>query len=565
MRVVIGLAVLAALLLGGLWWRATWVADHLLHSEAPKSIAEKSGNVYRLAVGRVRFNPFRRRIVVDSIRLTTNDAINMQRPRPRTALRLAFNQCTIAGMHLFTLIAGRGLVAASFGCATVSAVAEMPPGRGSPDTVATPGPAHPAPQTFFILQQGLRLPSFAPRIQVARIDFPHASLDFRLQRTRGEAARLALEHLEWRMTDFAVDPADSEATSRPLFSRTVDISAANFVAQPESGAAVRVEAFAASLPDSTVEVRGVTYVPTISDSAFGRSSPYRRALVKTTVGRIAVRGFDVGAFVLNGDVRAERVLVDSLGVDVLSDRRRPPNPRRPSRRTPQKWIADLGRSVSVDSVVIRSGEVVYREQRARHPKPGVLTFARLDGVAVNVRHVAGGRRTGSPMTLRATAYLQGAGGGRLDTRFVVPLDAPSFDMSFNGSLGPMPAATLNAFIQETFALRLDKGRVLGIDFAASVANGLAQGAIVPRYKDLSIEVTGRGAKGILGTGGVVGEAARDIASLVGNETKLRADNPDDGQTTPRRGPINHTFTPNETLPAFLWISLRGGLMAVVRK
>ena len=129
----------------------------------------------------------------------------------------------------------------------------------------------------------------------------------------------------------------------------------------------------------------------------------------------------------------------------------------------------------------------------------------------------------------------------------------------------MPAATLNAFIQETFALRLDKGRVVGIDFAASVANGLAQGAIVPRYKDLSIEVTGSGAKGILGTGGVVGEAARDIASFVGNETKLRADNPDDGQTTPRRGPIDHTFAPSETLPAFLWISLRGGLMAVVRK
>ena len=251
MRVVIGAAVLAALLLGGLWWRATWVADHLLHSEAPKSIAEKSGDVYRLAVGRVRFNPFRRRIIVDSIGLTTNDAINMQRPRPRTALRLAFNQCTIAGMHLFTLIAGRGLVAGSFGCAAVSAVAEMPPGRGGPDTAATPGPPHPAQQAFFILQQGLRLPRFAPRIQVARIDFPHANLDFRLQRTGGEAAQLALEHLQWRMTDFAVDPADSAATSRPLFSRTVDISAANFVAHPDSGTVVRVEAFAG--PEQVVE------------------------------------------------------------------------------------------------------------------------------------------------------------------------------------------------------------------------------------------------------------------------------------------------------------------------
>src|SRR5256714_5576502 len=399
-RTVIGVAVLAVLVLGGLWWRATWVVNHLLHADAPKAIAEKSGGVYRLDVGRVRFNPLRRRIVVDSIQVTTGAEINARRPRPRIALHLALHQCTIAGMHVFTLVAGRGLIAESFGCADVSAAAQVPPRRGGADTSAAPGAAR---QAFFILQQGLRLPRFAPRVQIARIDFPHAQLDFRLQRARGEAARLELEHLQWRMTEFTVDPADSAATSRPLFSRTVDISAANFVAHPESGTVVRVEAFTASLPDSTVEVRGVTYVPTMSDSAFARSSSYRRALVKTTVGRIALRGLALGAFVLNGDVRAKRVLVDSLGVDVLSDRRRPPNPRRPSRRTPQQWIADLGRSVSVDSVVIRSGEVVYREQRARHPKPGVLTFARLDGVAVNVRHVAGGGRAGGPLRLPAPA------------------------------------------------------------------------------------------------------------------------------------------------------------------
>jgi hypothetical protein len=52
---------------------------------------------------------------------------------------------------------------------------------------------------------------------------------------------------------------------------------------------------------------------------------------------------------------------------------------------------------------------------------------------------------------------------------------------------------------------------------------------------------------------------------VGNLTELHADNPDDGQTAPRTGTIEHTFTPDQTLPAFLWKSLRGGLMTVVQK
>jgi hypothetical protein len=563
-RTVIGIAILAALLIGGLWWRATWVVNHLLHADAARAIAEKSNDVYRLEVGRVRLNALHRRIAVDSVNLTTNEAINAQRPRPRTTLRLAFHDCIIAGTHLFTLITGRGLIAESFGCADVRAAAQVPPpnpsGRDEPDTAASPATLR---QAFFIMQQGLRLPRFAPLVQVARIDFPHAELDLRLQWARGEAARLQLDHLEWHMTDFTVDPADSAAMNRPLFSRTVDISATDFVASRDSAAAVRVAAFHMSLPDSTVAVRGIAFVPTISDSAFARARLYRRSLLRVHVGGIAVRGLDVGALALGAGVRATRMQADSLRVDVLTDRRRPPDPRRPVRRTPQRWIADLERTVSVDSVLVHGGEVVYREQRARHLKPGVVTFARLEAVAVNVRHFVGRRTARDLMTLHASAHLQDE--GRLDAQFVAPLDAPRFAMSVRGTLGSMAAARLNPFIQETSPLRLSKGRILGITFDATVVNGVAAGTITPRYHDLAIEVTGRGAKGILGGGGVIGDAARGIATFLGNAAEINDDNPDDGETVPRTGTINHTFTPNETLPAFLWASIRDGLFSVMRK
>jgi hypothetical protein len=106
---------------------------------------------------------------------------------------------------------------------------------------------------------------------------------------------------------------------------------------------------------------------------------------------------------------------------------------------------------------------------------------------------------------------------------------------------------------------------LGITFDATVVNGVAAGTITPRYHDLAIEVTGRGAKGILGGGGVIGDAARGIATFLGNAAEINADNPGDGETVPRTGTIKHTFTPNETLPAFLWASIRDGLFSVMRK
>jgi len=561
-RTVIGLVLIVVVVVGGLWWRASWIAGHLLRTEAPKSIAEKSGGVYRLGVGQVHLSLVRRRIMVDSVLVTTDSAVNARRPRPRTALRLVLHQCTISGMQLIPLILGRGLSAETFGCAAVSAAAYVPRSRSSSDSDTLAQPRN-AQQAFFVLQQGLRLPSFAPRVQVARIDFPHVELDFRLERTRGGEARLELEHLQWHMTDLMIDPADSVATARPLFSRRVELSAANFVAHLDRATAVRVEEFVGSLSDSSFELRGVAFAPAVSDSAFARAWPYRRTRIKAAVGRIGVQGLDVGAMVLREGFRARRVALHSLRLDIFSDRRRPPNPILPHRRTPQAWIADLDRSVSVDSVLVQDGEIVYREQRARHRRPGVMTFARLEAIAVNVRHFAGRRRAADPMTLHATAYLQNV--GRLEAHFVVPLDAPRFDMTFRGRLGPMPATKLNAFIQETFPLRLDKGRIVEITFDATVANAVARGTVTPRYHDLTVEVTGHGAKGILGTGGVIGDAARGVATFVGNLTEMRADNPEDGETAPRSGTINHTFIPRETLPAFLWASIRDGLFAVVRK
>ena len=214
-RSVIGLAVLTALLAGGAWWRAAWIVNQLLGSWAEATVAEKSGDVYRLDAGRVRFNLALRRVAVDSILVTTNRTLNALRPQPMAALRFAFHQCTISGVHLTTLILNGGLMSDSFGCRLVSVAVVVPPSDGIPDTVGQPRAAR---RAFLAVQQSLRLPSFAPRIRIARSDFPRVSLDFRLQRARGGDTRLQLGDLRWRIGGFATgfalsSPATTFTTS----------------------------------------------------------------------------------------------------------------------------------------------------------------------------------------------------------------------------------------------------------------------------------------------------------------------------------------------------------------
>src|ERR1044072_5338170 len=164
-RVLLGGALFVALLVAALWWRAVAVTRRLLREDAPASIAEKSENVYRVAVGRVGFNHLSRRLSVDTITATTNDSVNAARRVPRTGLRLAFRDCAMRGVRVLKLIFRQGLDAETFGCAAVTAAVDVPRGAAAaPDS----SPAQVPGRALFELQRSLRLPASAPQVPGGR-------------------------------------------------------------------------------------------------------------------------------------------------------------------------------------------------------------------------------------------------------------------------------------------------------------------------------------------------------------------------------------------------------------
>ena len=168
------------------------------------------------------------------------------------------------------------------------------------------------------------------------------------------------------------------------------------------------------------------------------------------------------------------------------------------------------------------------------------------------------------MTVTTSALLMNT--GRLSATFVVPLDAPAYDLGYHGSLGPMPAESLNRFIDNVFAVRIAGGQIEGIDFRATATSGHLRGWVQPRYAGFGIAITGVGAHGALARGGTIGHLIRSVASTFANSTKIRADNPAKAGDAPRVGVIDHVYqSPPEQLVSFVWLGLRDGLLAVVRK
>lgn len=549
------LAVLVVALVGIALWRASVLVNPLLGDWAKETVVEQSDSVYRLELSSVRLNWLKRQVHVDSVRFTTNGARNAGRERPLSDVTVGLYNCTISGVRLFTLARGGGFIAKSFGC-RVGNVAVLVARRVRDTTAVKSRP-------FLVLVRRLKLPSALPRVKIAQIMFPALGFDFRLPRARRGETRVQLERLGWRMTDLAIDPADSSAASRPLFSRNIELFAENFVMHPDSLSALSVGVVASNVSDSTLELHDVSFKPTLSLSEFARVK--RRAYIAITAGRAQAEGIDFGALALGYGIMARRFAVDSFKVEVTETKGGPRRLPR-VRRSPQQWMADLDRSVNFDTILLREGEVVYRENHPGRAHPGVITFAHLHATALNVRHWEGRRTRGEAMTLTVTSYLQKA--GRFDVEFTVPLDAPRFEMAFRGTLGAMPAMAFNDFVEPIYPWRIEKGQLSNIKFTAAVKNGVATGTITPIYRDLNVDVTGSGATGILGSGGVIGSAARGIASLAANVMKVNTNNPDDPDhptKPPQTGVIHHAFTGRESLPGFLWKSIRDGLLPVLTK
>jgi hypothetical protein len=165
------------------------------------------------------------------------------------------------------------------------------------------------------------------------------------------------------------------------------------------------------------------------------------------------------------------------------------------------------------------------------------------------------------MRLETSCLFEGA--GRLRLVFVVPLDAREFGMTFGGALGGMPAPEVNRLMEAAHPVRITQGTVDGIALYGVVRNGLTTGYVTPRYRELTLAVTRQGSNGVLANGGMIGDMARSFASSKLNSQRIRQNNPPGAGAPPLVGRIHHPFTPDQTLPAYLWKGTREGLQDVI--
>ena len=163
----------------------------------------------------------------------------------------------------------------------------------------------------------------------------------------------------------------------------------------------------------------------------------------------------------------------------------------------------------------------------------------------------------APTRIVADARLMGRGPFHVD--IALPLLANNFSMSYSGRLGAMPATAFTPFLLGATKLGFSNGEVESISFTARVRNGFASGTVVPRWKGLKVEVPG------IAKTGPLGGIRRAIAKFAANEFMVNADNSASAKRPPEDGVIRHQWTPRQSLPQFLWFSIRDAILPILQQ
>jgi hypothetical protein len=536
-------AVALALLLVALafrWWDRS--VEDRLSRWAVGEIARRTDSTYLLALGDLSFLPLAGSISFDSAIVSTDSVRNRRRESPLPALEWRGRGCHVFGLDVVRLVLRRSFVARELGCDRVVAAIALAPraegeGRHTPDSA---GPAAPLEE----LARPLGLSSFA----VADVSFPASSLTLKRPGQRGGSSIL-LEHARFEAKDLVFDPTVNPRERRALSATRARLTATGLVLRPDTLTEIAIAGAEADLIDSTLRMAGARHEPAIPEDQWSRRVRVRRDRIRFELDSLRARGVGWRAFVATGDIQGRALELEGVRLDVLTDKRIPRG-RTPSHRSPQQVAAGDGPTFRIDSLVVSTGTIVYRERKPGSARPGRVSFDAVRGRVFNL-HLP---PRGKPLRIEARARLMNE--GLLTVEASVPLEAPDFRYQLSGRLGPMSATAFNRFLAENESYEFGEGSVDGIDFRQTVSDGWALTTMTPRYHDVSVRPTSEG-------GGLLGSVKRAVKKFVANAFVVHDRNPDEDGDHLRTARIVRRYDPAKTWLQFLWFGLRDGLKEVL--
>jgi len=278
-----------------------------------------------------------------------------------------------------------------------------------------------------------------------------------------------------------------------------------------------------------------------------------RTRYSVTASSLRVQGIRLWPL-LRGRIAADSVAVDGARVDVYLDRTAGPAPPVKPATLPQVSFQSIGRPIRIDIIQITNSEIVYSEKAKDGSRPGRIRFTDLWATVYNVTNDSTRMTPATPCSIDLRTRIAGA--GRLDATFGYDLLSARLSMTYRGTVARMRAEPLNDMLVNLEGIQITNGVIDSTWFDFKVSEDVARGKMQVLYRDLEFEMLD---KVTLERRGL----ATSLLTLVTDKGNLSHANPVDDRTPARVVAITRERPPESPLFAFLWATLREGIVSTL--
>lgn len=496
---------------------------------------------YRVRIQSVDAGPFGRSVRAEEVTLIREstpvssrsiDGLETTAARARSGLAVTIPAIELSGIELLPLLIRHELRASTL--SVIAPVLKIVFDTASERSERSAG-GHDPPR-----RQLLGLSRVLPRLALGTVSIDRARVSF----ASATGVRFVLNGLSLTLRDVRVDSLSAQDPDRTMFAQRFDLRLDQFRRTSSDGLSELILGPLHAASGECAVAGRLEFRPTVSDSVFQSRLTHRQDRAKVFGGPLSFCFIAYGRLATRGDLLVGRAVIDSLFVDVFSDRRLPPppGPNEPWRLHDllQRWPGSL----RADSVRLGRADIFYSEHAPGAPRPGSISFREIDATITDLNTSA----RAAPTKVKARGLLAGA--SRIQATIELGL-ASEIDLRYRGAVGPMDARQFNPIVRPVEGFEFTDGQADSAWFDVEVRDGSASGVVVVAYNGLEVRV--------VGTDGDGTDLIEGLTTLIAR-TQIRRANPAGPNESLRVGTADYALKREDTFFQILWNPLRQGLV-----
>lgn len=238
-----------------------------------------------------------------------------------------------------------------------------------------------------------------------------------------------------------------------------------------------------SYSDSLLTIDSLQLIPNYKKTDFGKIVGYQVSRVKITSSQVRFLKMNVKLFFEHNWFIAEKLFLDEFSVNVYRDKNIPF--KKIVRPSIQELVRKIPFFISIDSINIRNGNVVYEELAEKANKSGTITFNKLNATIAGLQNDTTLYSENSILRFKVSCLFMNK--GELKAVYQFPLLHHKEVFSCSGELHSMQLAEMNTLLENSAHISIKSGVVDSLVFNFKANEFASAGTMKFLYHDLEIE------------------------------------------------------------------------------